>query len=358
VSLEVSAATDQSNIAVTEISRAVEELAGGVIQQASHLRRTTAFIEEIATTINRIVADVEEQQSAISQTYQSRVTMQNEIDAITTLASELKSSATLARRDAATGNDAMGKTMSAMEAVRRESSGAVDAISTLTARSQAIEEIISIIGEIADQTNLLALNAAIEAARAGEHGRGFAVVATEVRKLAERSVSATREIDGILSSIRSEVLRAQRAMELSAKATNEGLSLANASFEALETLGRAITQTDDVAVNVANRAGSMRDVSAHFTESEQGILSVTTRNAEAAADIRRATTRISEALGEITAMAEEQSVTAEQVSAAAAELAAQIQQLNGTAKLLHTEGETMTKLVRSFHIDERPALEA
>ncbi len=354
VSSEVAAATDQSNVAVQEISRAVEELAMGVSRQAGHLRFTSSSLDGIAKTVQRVASDAESQQSALAQAYGSRRNVQEQIDAISAFASELKAAATLARRDAAKGNDAMTKTAVAMESIRRESGGAVDAISTLTERSHAITEIISIIGDIADQTNLLALNAAIEAARAGEHGRGFAVVASEVRKLAERSVTATREIEAILSAIRMEVERAQKAMQSSARATEEGLALAADSSNALRTLEGAIAQTDEIAENVANRADAVRQVSQSSTESESGVLSITERNAAAAAEMKQAIAEISGALNEIAQAAEEQSATAEQVSASAIELAAQIQQLSGTARSLRNEGDAMSDVVTTFRLASPP----
>lgn len=105
-----------------------------------------------------------------------------------------------------------------------------------------LKTITEIITKIADQTDLLALNAAIEAARAGEHGRGFAVVAEEVRKLAEQSVNATKEINHLINQIRLGVADAIKSIELSAIDVAEGVKLVTDTGLAFESINRSINR--------------------------------------------------------------------------------------------------------------------
>jgi len=123
----------------------------------------------------------------------------------------------------------------------RDSAVTANEVDALAREAGEISAIVQLIHEIADQTNLLALNAAIEAARAGEAGRGFAVVADEVRKLAERTSKATKEIDGLVTSIRDNSTSAKHAMESlskSADAFSERGNQATSDMQRLMGLSR------------------------------------------------------------------------------------------------------------------------
>ncbi|MGZ3527949.1 MAG: methyl-accepting chemotaxis protein [Vulcanimicrobiaceae bacterium] len=353
VSLDMSAATEQSAIAVTQISGAVDDLAAGAVRQADQLRSTSSSVEEMTRTVQAIARGAEDQQSALENAFKARLSLQQEIDAMSEMATDLAASAAHTRAEITSGGKAASETAAAMEQIRKQAENAVAAMTALSERSRAIQDIIAIIDEIADQTNLLALNAAIEAARAGEHGRGFAVVAEEVRKLAERSGSATSDVARIIAAIREETLRAERAMRASAETTDDGVGLAQTLSGVLETLESAIVRTDAIAVDMASRSAAMHKASQTATESEREILSITHQNALAATQIRDAAAHISQTLTSIAVSAETQSAGAEQVSSSAVELATQIEQLNATAKTLRAEGEGMADLVGNFRLEER-----
>jgi methyl-accepting chemotaxis protein len=159
---------------------------------------------------------------------------------------------------------------------------------TLTAM-QAIAEKISIVEEIAYQTNLLALNAAIEAARAGEHGRGFAVVATEVRKLAERSQSAAKEIGGLTSS---------------------SVKVADRAGAALAELVPAIQKTAEL----------VQEVAATSREQAAGV------------------TQMNKAMGQVDQVTQRNALAAEELSSTAEGLASQAQALQQLLAFFRVDG--------------------
>jgi methyl-accepting chemotaxis protein len=358
-SLQVSAASAESNLAVTEISRTIDEVAIGVRQQAEHVRLIGSALDELSRNAAAIAAGADEQAKGVVASRETMARLRDHITAAADLADELTSSAANSIREAAAGQQAVVKTQEAFDEVRRGAQRAVDSITALAARSDAVATIISSIDEIADQTNLLALNAAIEAARAGEHGRGFAVVASEIRKLAERSAASTHEISGILSNVQSETREAQDVIRASSQSTESGVVVAAQASSALAMLGDAISKNDAIARTLAERATAMRLESDELIEHATAIGAVVEHNVETVEEMSRGAQRISETIGDVAASAEEQSAATEQFAASVKQLAAQIVQLSGTARGLHDEGEAVRELVSVFALDDepRPALQ-
>lgn len=133
--------------------------------------------------------------------------------------------------------------------------------------SKEIDVIVNVIDEIADQTNLLALNAAIEAARAGEQGKGFSVVAEEIRKLAERTVKATKEISSKITTIQDESSQMISSMKSNVEEVLKGTSLANEAGAALSEIRESITGASDMIQQIADAASEHLTVTESMTNS-------------------------------------------------------------------------------------------
>jgi methyl-accepting chemotaxis protein len=178
-------------------------------------------------------------------------------------AASIAVSSTEASKAAKKGGEMVNRTVKDIDAIAVTAAESSRIIQTLGDRSKEIGNIIGVISDIADQTNLLALNAAIEAARAGEHGRGFAVVADEVRKLAEQTTMATKEIEQTIGSIRTEVEKAIFAMDDTASKVKSGVALANESGKAL---GHIVTGVTDLQGMIQQIASATEEMSATTDE--------------------------------------------------------------------------------------------
>ena len=194
---------------------------------------------------------------------------------------DIVSAANNARELSSRGNKVVSSAVQGIEKVAKTVSESAVSISDLGQRSKQIGQILSVIKDIADQTNLLALNAAIEAARAGEQGRGFAVVADEVRKLAERTTSATAEISTMVGAIQKDTQQAVETMRQSSDDVRDGVALANEAGKALKDIRESVEHVVNMIGQIANSTRNQSEASESLTATVEEIarMAVETRSA-------------------------------------------------------------------------------
>lgn len=225
---QVREATAAVASASSQISSSTEELASGSQEQSTQTSEVAAAIEQMTRTL-------EQGSAGIMQAAQN---------------------AQQAGSDAQQGGRKVNDTIVGMRRISDVVNLSAQQVKVLGTSSDKIGEIIGVIDDIADQTNLLALNAAIEAARAGEQGRGFAVVADEVRKLAERTSKATKEIAVMIRQIQTDTGNAVRSMQQGTEEVGAGIALAE---EAGDVLRNIVTNAHAVATMIQQIASTSQE---------------------------------------------------------------------------------------------------
>src|SRR5215469_16826656 len=222
------------------------------------LERVRKAAMEVTACSNNILVAADEMQAGATQQDQEITNTSSAVEELTVsmkqVSNNAEASAEAARRalDAAEqGNRAVRDTLEGMQRIRASVQATAKKIKSLGDRSLEISEIINVINDITEQTNLLALNAAIEAARAGEAGRGFAVVADEVRKLAEHSRSATKDIAALIKAIQAETNEAVVVMEEGTREVEIGAGLADQAGKALEAISSVVRQSAELVQEIS-----------------------------------------------------------------------------------------------------------
>ncbi len=237
--------------ATSEISASTDLMAAGAAEQSAQATDVSASVEQMSKTI-----------------------LENSRNASLTA-----ESARAAKDGAAHGGAVVEETVSGMRRIAEVVKQSAEGVKTLGRSSDQIGEIVLVIEDIADQTNLLALNAAIEAARAGEQGRGFAVVADEVRRLAERTTQATKEIAEMIRRIQNDTADAVRSMEMGTKEVDQGIKLADAAGNSLKEIVEVSQTVTEMIIHIASASEQQASTSEAIAKNVVQISTVTQASA-------------------------------------------------------------------------------
>ena len=241
----------------------------------------TSASEELSAQIEQSSRGAEEQAHRIGETATAMEEMNATVIEVAKNASNAAQSADQAKTKAAEGSKVVGMVVASIGQVRHQSQEMKNDMGSLGKQAEGIGQILNVISDIADQTNLLALNAAIEAARAGEAGRGFAVVADEVRKLAEKTMTATKEVGEAIRGIQEGTIKNIGNVERVGDTIEEVTKLAGSSGESLREIVALAEVTTDQVRSIATASEQQSSASDEINHSIEDVNRVSTETSEA-----------------------------------------------------------------------------
>jgi methyl-accepting chemotaxis protein len=324
---------EETASAITEMSTAVDQVAHSAIELDRTVDATSSAVHQMGIQIRRGAESTDSVQQEAEETAASIAQMDHSIREV---GSHVNGASMLTEKvsvSAEEGTRAVGVTIDGIARIRDMTLEARTALAGLDGRIAEIGEIATVIGGISDETNLLSLNAAIIAAQAGEHGKAFAVVAEQVKTLARRTTTSTKQIEELIAAVQEESKNAVRAMGAGIDAVEEGVDRSRVAGEALEV------------IMVSSREASGRVSEIARAAEEQ------TRNSKHVAESARQT---SEHIQQISSAMNEQTLAADQLlknSTEAVEMCRQVsratEEQRETALFLSTKVASITEMIRS-----------
>ena len=334
VSSDLAASAQSSGTATRDIAETVSQMAAAASNEAAAVTRANTSIQLIADSVEAIAGGARDQARAADSLSQTATLIANAVEAAESSSMSVVAATTQAKATAERGSESLRQTLKQMELIEEAVDSSAATIQETNVQAQEIGEIVATIEDIAAQTNLLALNAAIEAARAGEQGKGFAVVASEVRKLAEKSAVATKEIGAIITTVQASARRAAASMDAAMAKVHEGSSLARNSGQALDQLLQSAVTTERQTAELVEANRAVGGVMGNLTSAIEQVSAVISDNMDksesAAANIRETM----EIVENVAAISEENAASAERVAATTMEVSRQAQDVNVAAAAL------------------------
>lgn len=292
---------------IRQVSHSSEQVASSSEELTTSARHSAQASNNVASSIQQVAVGSEKQVGAVNETSVVVQEISATLEEVAATANEMAAMTEKTSIATKAGQTSVDRAVNQMSAVGQGAQEAQQAAEELKAGSRQIGEIVGLISSIAGQTNLLALNAAIEAARAGEQGRGFAVVAEEVRKLAEQSEDAARQITGLIGKNNTNIEHVVGTIDTAISAVGQGVELVNVAGENFREIGSLVNQ---VAAQVGDISKALQEAAVGSQRIVSCISLVESLSRDAAAESEN-----------VSAATEEQSSSMEEIAASSQALA-------------------------------------
>jgi methyl-accepting chemotaxis protein len=281
-----------------QLLQAMQQMQANLRDTLGHLGHSATQLasaaEEMTAVMHESAIGLQQQNSEIEMAATAVTEMSQAVDEVAGNATSTSTESRQAANTARQGQHQLGNTLSAIEILTNNVMGASERAGELANQTRNISQVLDVIRSVAEQTNLLALNAAIEAARAGDAGRGFAVVADEVRALAHRTGESTREIESMIGSIQQGTSQTVDALLTSADQARQTREQAQSARTALAAIAHSVSAIDERNLVIASAAEEQAQVAREVDRNLVRIRDLSVQTAAGAEQTRAASQQLSE----------------------------------------------------------------
>ncbi|MBC5816426.1 MAG: methyl-accepting chemotaxis protein [Candidatus Eremiobacteraeota bacterium] len=328
------------------------QLDEGIREQSNIVETATRKVQALTETINSIAASAEQQTRSLDETALAVSNMATSIEEVSAQVDSLSAISLETSQTAERGGTAIHTIVDEMDTIRTTIGELAGDITQLGSNSEQIGDIVKVIDRIAEQTNLLALNAAIEAARAGEHGRGFAVVATEIRKLADGSVQATKEIASHIGSTQSVISEVIEAMQrLTERVEDSASSTASASTALREIVSAVLTANNQIS-EISSVTRAMSSNSYQVIRSIEEITKSVALNLQATQQMASHSGEVNSAFQNIASISQQNASSVEVLTYVNAEVTSAAQSIVGSVDQMNSAASEINHHLEQYKVNE------
>lgn len=291
---------------LVDVANSSETVAASAEELTSNANQTADSIQQVADSTVQMTEGTARQSDTVNDLQRVILDMRSKMHDLHESANTMDDVAKQSQEKALDGRKTVAYAIEQIQNIANQVNASAEVVGTLGKRSEEIGSIVEAISQIADQTNLLALNAAIEAARAGEAGRGFAVVAEEVRKLAEQSATAARNIASLVQSIQQDTNSAVESIAQGNRSVKEGSSSVEATGEAFRSIEeqvdrlnmnvrqsiRYIEAVNTASHDIQDAMGIVQELSQKTTDESQNVSAATEEQAATMTEMAQASDKL------------------------------------------------------------------
>ena len=303
---------------ILQVSQETEQVSASSEELTASAQQSAQASNQVAAAIAQVAQGSEKQLTAVDNTAAVVQQMSAGIQQVASNAGNVSAVADKAFQAGQDGKTTIEQVIAQMDSIGQGTVQVGDAIGKLSASSKQIGEIVGVISAIAAQTNLLALNAAIEAARAGEQGRGFAVVADEVRKLAEQSGDAAKQISSLIDENKQNIELAVEAMQNGNSEVKRGIAVVGSAGDAFAKIASLVQEVSAEVREISAAVEEMASVSEQMVESMNDIEKVSKNTVGETQTVSAATEEQSASMQEIASASQNLAKMAEDLQVAIA----------------------------------------